>query len=86
MSSYLHYIYKERCGKVAELKAKFGEDAVRQMEAMGYIANAPTKDGDTWCISSRALKLATLRYRRSSIWERVCDWFNLSIRRIDFSI
>ncbi|MDE7378298.1 MAG: hypothetical protein K2N13_04970 [Paraprevotella sp.] len=86
MSSYLHYIYTEKYGKVTELKEKFGEDAVRQMEAMGYIANAPTKDGDTWRISTRALNLAKQRYRKSTIWERICDWFNLKIRRIDFSI
>lgn len=86
MGSFLHYLYTTECGKVAELKAKFGDDAVRQMEAMGYIVNAPTAEGDTWRISARARKLAKLRYRKSTKRERMCDWFNLKIRRIDFSI
>lgn len=86
MSSYLYYIYQKKCGGVTELKKKFGDIAVRQMEAMGYIINAPKDTGDTWRISDRALKLAKLRYRKSTIVERLCDWFNLKIRKIDFSI
>lgn len=86
MESYLLYIYNKRYGSVAELETRFGSDAVRQMETMGYIINAPNKTGDTWRISDRAIKLARLRYRESTIWERFCDWFNLKVRKIDFSI
>lgn len=86
MSNYLLYIYQKKCGVVTELETKFGDVAVRQMEAMGYIINAPKDIGDTWRISDRALKLAKLRYRKSTILERLRDWFNLKVRKIDFSI
>lgn len=86
MSSYLHYIYQQKCGNVADLETRFGNVAVRQMEAMGYIINAPKDTGDTWRISNRARKLAELRYRKSTISERFHDWINLNVRKIDFSI
>lgn len=86
MSSYLHHIYQQKCGNVADLVTMFGDVAVRQMEAMGYIINAPKDTGGTWRISDRAKKLAELRYRKSTISERFRDWFNLNVRKIDFSI
>ncbi len=86
MSNYLSYIYRHKCGNISDLNRKFGKTSVRRMEAMGYIVNAPTKDGDTWKISSRAKKLAELRCRDNTLWERFCDWFYLKVRRIDFGI
>ena len=86
MGNYLNYIYKKKFGTISELSREFGETAVRQMEAMGYIINAPTKDGDTWKISSRAKKLAELRYRDNTLFEKLCDWFYLKVRKIDFSL
>ena len=84
-TNYLSFLYHNENGKVSELKEKFGEEGVRQMEAMGYIVNAPAHNGDTWRRSQSAQRLAHLRYRKSTLVERITDWFNINIRRIDYS-
>ena len=85
-TNYLSFLYHNENGKVSDLKEKFGEDGVRQMETMGYIVNAPARNGDTWRRSRSAQRLAQLRYRKSTIAERITDWFNINVRRIDYSI
>ena len=82
----LYYIHKERHGRVSELENKLGKLKVRQLEAMGYIKNAPNPIGNTWMISKRAERMAKSIYRDSTRREKLADWFNRKVRKIDFSI
>lgn len=81
----LLYIHQKKHGYISKLEAKIGKIEVRQLEAMGYIVNAPNSRGNTWKISKRAEKMASSIYRESTLWEKSLDWFNHKIRRIDFS-
>ena len=81
----LLYIHEKQNGYISELETKIGQERVRQLEAMGYIKNAPNPKGNTWMISKRAARMATSIYRESTKWEKITDWFNRNVRRIDFS-
>ena len=81
----LLYIHEKQNGYISELETKIGQERVRQLEAMGYIKNAPNPKGNTWMISKRAARMAKSIYRESTKWEKITDWFNRNVRRIDFS-
>lgn len=81
----LNYIYREKHGYISTLKDKIGEQAVRQLEAMGYIENAFDEKGGTWQITKRARQRAKNLYRPSTPWEKVKDWFYVYVCRINFS-
>ena len=81
----LLYIHEKKNGFISELENELGETRVRQLEAMGYIKNAPNPEGNTWMISERATRMAKSIYRESTKWEKMTDWFNRKVRRIDFS-
>lgn len=81
----LNVIYQKRQGYISHLKNEIGEESVSQLEAMGYIQNAPNPKGDAWEITKRALKRAKLFYEKPTLWECLKDWFYLHICRIDFS-
>ena len=55
--SPLKHIYEAKCGNLSDLERNLGKSTVRQLEAMGFIMNAPSQHGDTWKISSRAESL-----------------------------
>jgi len=80
----LNYIYRTNCGYVSTLTENIGEQAVRQLEAMGYIENAFNEEGDTWQITERAKQRARKIYRSSTPWEKLKDWFYVYICRINF--
>ena len=81
----LSYIYNEKYGYIVELEKKFGQEVVRQLEAMGYIENAFDRKADTWRISVRAVKRYNSITRKSSWAERISDWYYKHILRIDFN-
>lgn len=81
----LLYIYKENSGAIDKLKNEIGEIKVDQLEAMGYIENAVNPNGNTWKISKQAKDMAKSIYRESTLIEKIIDWFNFRIRKIDFS-
>lgn len=85
-TDFLRFLYEHKNGRISDLISMFGEEGVRQMEAMGYIVNAPSSDGDTWRRSKNAEHLANFRYRKSSLVEMIIDWINVNIRKIDFSL
>ena len=84
--NFLYYLHSHTNGKVSDLQKVFGEEGIRQMEAMGYIVNAPSKDGETWKRSTRAARLAQARYRKSTILEKIGDFINVHLRKVDYSI
>ena len=81
----LYVIYKDRKGHLKDLEAKLDERSVRQLEAMGYIENAPSIDGGTWKISSRADHIARLKYKSPSLLDRLIDWYFFKIRKVNLS-
>ena len=82
----LAVISKKKNGYLSDLERELGEHTVRQLEAMGYIENAPSTNGDTWKISSRAKHMADLKYKSSNIIERLVDWYYFHVRRVDINI
>lgn len=81
----LYVIYKDRKGHLKDLEVKLDERSVRQLEAMGYIENAPSIDGGTWKISSRADHIARLKYKSPSLLDRLIDWYFFKIRKVNLS-
>lgn len=82
----LAHIYNQKHGYIEDLEKKLGTEVVRQLEAMGYIENAFDKHADTWRISERATKRYESITRKSSLTERISDWYYKHILRIDFNI
>lgn len=82
----LYVIYKDRKGHLKDLEAKLDERSVRQLEAMGYIENAPSADGGTWKISRRADHIARLKYESSSLLDWLTDLYFFKIRKVNLSI
>lgn len=82
----LYVIYRDRKGHLKDLEAKLDERSVRQLEAMGYIENAPSADGGTWKISSRADHIARLKYGSRSFIDRLVDLYFFKIRRVNLSV
>lgn len=82
----LEVISERKNGYLSDLERELGERTVRQLEAMGYIENAPSANGDTWKISSRAKHMADLKYKPSNFVERLVDWYYFNVRRIKLSI
>lgn len=82
----LAVISQKRNGYLSELEHELGEQTVRQLEAMGYIENAPSANGDTWKITRRARRMAGLKYKSSSMFERLVDYYYFNIRRVKLSI
>lgn len=82
----LAVISKRKNGYLSDLESELGVRAVRQLEAMGYIENAPSANGDTWKISNRAKRMAELKYKPSNMVERLVDWYYFNVRRVKLSI
>lgn len=82
----LAVISQRKNGYLSELEKELGEQTVRQLEAMGYIENAPSAKGDTWKISSRAKRMADLKYKPSNMIERLVDWYYFNVRRVKLSL
>jgi hypothetical protein len=82
----LAVIFEKKNGYLSDLERELGERTVLQLEAMGYIENAPSANGDTWKISSRARRMADLKYKPSNFFERLVDWYYFNVRRVRLSI
>ena len=78
----LSIIYQKRQGRMDDLRRSMDEHQIRQLEAMGYIVNAPSKYGDTWKISKKALEIAKLRFHKSSWLNKIDDWFLINVKNV----
>lgn len=83
---FLYYIYTQKHGLRAELVEKFDERTVRQMEATGFIVNAPSAQGVTWKMSHMADEIATLKYSKLTWKERLVEWYYTHIRKVNLSV
>lgn len=84
--SPLKFIYDAKCGKLSDLEKKLGQGTVRQLEAMGFIKNAPSSHGETWKISSRAMSLAEVSFRPYSRRDRLRDFYRFKLPRMLFGV
>ena len=82
--SSLQVISNAQYGTLRELEERLGKREVRQLEAMGFIQNAPSKYGETWKISSRARRLAKLRSKPYTMKERRLDFFRFRLPKLLF--
>lgn len=82
--SPLKYIYKAKCGSLSNLERDLGKSTVRQLEAMGFIMNAPSLHGDTWKISDRARRLGDVSFKPYSCKERFKDFYRYKLSRMLF--
>lgn len=83
-SNPLEYIYETKCGTLRELEDEVGESTVRQFEAMGFIKNAPSRNGDTWKISDKAKRLAEVMTRTYTRKARLRDFCHYKLPRMLF--
>ncbi|MBQ6204545.1 MAG: hypothetical protein IJK46_10705 [Prevotella sp.] len=82
--SPLKHIYEAKCGILSDLERDLGKSTVRQLEAMGFILNAPSQHGDTWKISDRAKRLGYVSFRSYSRKERFKDFCRYKLPRLLF--
>jgi len=84
--SPLEFICRAKNGKLSELERELGRTTVRQLEAMGFIKNAPSANGDTWKLSDRASRLGEVSSRRYTRKERLKDFYRYKLPRILFGV
>lgn len=84
--SPLKYIYNAKYGNLSDLERDLGRSTVRQLEAMGFIKNAPSQSGDTWQISGRAESFAKVRFRPYTRMERFRDFYRFKLPRLLFGV
>lgn len=67
----ISYVYQKKFGYVSELQQAIGEQAVRKLELMGYIENAPHPTGRTWKATSRCNRFGDSRKERRGLLSRI---------------
>lgn len=84
--SPLKFIYETKCGNLSDLENVLGKSTVRQLEAMGFIKNAPSQHGDTWQISGRANSLAEVSFRPYTSRAKFRDFYRYKLPRMLFGV
>lgn len=84
--SPLKHIYEAKCGNLSDLERDLGKSTVRQLEAMGFIKNAPSQHGDTWQISGRAKSLAEVSFRPYTRRAKFRDFYRYKLPRMLFGV
>lgn len=84
--SPLEFIYETKDGRLSDLERELGKTTVRQLEAMGFIKNAPSANGDTWKISDRARRLGDISSRPYTRRERIKDFYRYKLPRMLFGV
>ncbi len=82
----LKIIYDTQSGSLEQLERQLGKNTVRQLEAMGFIKNAPSADGDTWKISARAEHLGKISFQRYTLRDRLKDIYRYKLPRLLFGV
>lgn len=82
----LKFIYDAKCGTISDLEKDLGHSTVRQLEAMGFIKNAPSRNGDTWQISRRATDLASVSFRPYTKKAKLRDFYRFKLPRKLFGV
>lgn len=82
----LKTLYEMKNGYIEELESRLGKEKVRQLEAIGYIENAPSKKGYTFKMTERAKRIAEGLYKKRSFLDLVSDFYYVKIRNLTFAI
>jgi len=82
----LKVLYEMKNGYIEELEKRLGTEKVRQLEAIGYIENAPSKNGYTFKITKRAKRLADGLYGKKSFFDLVSDYYYVKIMGVNFAV
>lgn len=82
----LEVLQKNQHGYVKNLEKALGKEKVRQLEAIGYIQNAPSEKGYTYQISRKASQVISSLSASMSFFDHLSDFYYKYIKRVHFSI
>ncbi|MBR4563664.1 MAG: hypothetical protein IKO26_04350 [Paludibacteraceae bacterium] len=82
----LEVLYKHPCGYIKNLEDELGENTVHQLEAIGYIVNAPSEEGYTYRISNKAKQIVSGLSEKRSIRDLLSDMYYRYVKRVHFSV
>lgn len=82
----LEVLYKRPCGYIENLEDELGENTVHQLEAIGYIVNAPSEKGYTYRISNKAKQIVFGLSEKRSIRDLLSDMYYRYVKRVHFSV
>ena len=82
----LKILEKSPRGYIKELEKALGKEKVRQLEAIGYIVNAPSEKGYTYQISRKASQVISDLSARMNLFDHLSDFYYKYIKRVRFSI
>lgn len=82
----LEVLYKHPFGYVAELENMIGEEDVRELEAIGYIENAPSEKGNTYKISNMVKHMTSAFFDKRTFRDFISDFYFTYIKRVSFSL
>ena len=82
----LEVLRKAPRGYIKDLEKKIGKEKVRQLEAVGYIMNAPSEQGYTYQTSPRANQVISNLHAPMSFWDTLSDFYYRYIKRVHFSL
>ena len=82
----LETFYRMENGYIKELESQLGTEKVRQLEAIGYIENAPSEKGYTFKMTNRAKRIAEGLYKRATLYDLVSDFYYTHIKRVNFAV
>ena len=78
INDLISYVYHEKYGYADELQQAIGKQAVRKLELMGYIENAPHPSGRTWKATSRCKRFGDSHKEKRGLVSKV---FNMLYAR-----
>ncbi len=82
----LEVLYKYPCGYVKKLEEMIGEEDVRELEAIGYIENAPSEKGYTYKTTKWVKQMTSAFFGKRSLRDYISDFYYTYIKRVSFSI
>lgn len=82
----LEILKKSPCGFIKDLEKALGKEKVRQLEAIGYIQNAPSEKGYTYQVSRKASQVISDLSTPISFFDHLSDFYYKYVKRVRFSI
>lgn len=73
INNIISYVYSKKYGYISDLQAAIGENAVRKLELMGYIENAPHPSGRTWKATERCKRYGNARQKRNGLFSAITN-------------
>ncbi len=73
INNLISYVYDKKYGYINELQQTIGEKAVRKLELMGYIENAPHPSGRTWKVTERCKRYGNVRQKKNGLFSVITN-------------